>query len=193
MQPDSALLRRIPREHWQYDIELALATFRKLSFYSLIIELSDMAMHGVSMSFLEPWPAPSERESPYVRGKVEDGFPSQNFENQEYIVQVQDARPNKQDFTLDKNGFTWHHDDNLSKDMLKVIRSKDTELVAENYYPLIENLVRNATGATRVIIFDHTYRKRDPALNMRENPNGREQPATVVSRRQHSSILVDTF
>ncbi|KAL1604781.1 hypothetical protein SLS60_004321 [Paraconiothyrium brasiliense] len=138
-----------------------------------------MATHEAQMSFLEPWPAPSEKEPPYVRGKVEDGFPSQNFQNQEYNVKVTDARPNKDSFTLDKNGFTWHHDDNLSTDVLRAIRSKSKELVAEQYYPLVENIIKGATGASRVLIFDHTYRKRDPALNMKENPNGREQPATV--------------
>ncbi|KAF2179239.1 methyltransferase [Zopfia rhizophila CBS 207.26] len=132
------------------------------------------------MSFLEPWPSTAEKEPPYVRGLVEDDYPSTNFKNQEYKVQVIDARPTKDQFTLDKNGFTWHKDTNLTADVLRVIRSKDKELVAEVYYPLVETLIKKATGASKVIIFDHTYRKRDPALNMKENPNGREQPATVV-------------
>jgi hypothetical protein len=140
-----------------------------------------MATYESQMSFLEPWPSTDEKESPYVRGKVEDGYPSQNFKNEEYTVNVTDARPIKDEFTLDKNGFTWHTDTNLTSEALRAIRSKSKELVAEVYYPLVENIIKSATGATRVIIFDHTYRKRDPALNMRENPNGREQPATVVS------------
>lgn len=140
-----------------------------------------MTTYEATMSFLEPWPAPSEKEPPYVRGKVEDGFPSQNFQNLEYRVKITDARPNKHAFTLDRNGFAWQHDETLSTDVLKAIRSKSPHLVAEKYYPLVENIVKGATGADKVIIFDHTYRKRDPALNMKENPNGREQPATVVS------------
>jgi hypothetical protein len=151
--------------------------------------MSDMTTYEAQMSFLEPWAAPSEKESPYVRGKVEDGFPSQNFQNQEYNVRITDARPNMQRFTLDKNGFMWHHDDNLSTDVLRAIRSKSREMVAAKYYPLVENIIKDATSAARVLIFDHTYRKRDPALNMKENPNGREQPATVVSRSTHSGTI----
>jgi hypothetical protein len=140
-----------------------------------------MATYDAQMSFLELWPSVDEKESPYVRGIVEDGYPSQNFKNVEYTVQVTDARPNKGDFNLDKNGFMWHTDTNLSTETLRAIRSKQKELVAEVYYPLVEKIIKNATGATSVIIFDHTYRKRDPTLNMKDNPNGREQPATVVS------------
>jgi len=133
------------------------------------------------MSFLEPWKSSSEAESPYVRGLVEEGYPSTNFKNEDYSVQITDARPKKGSFTLDNNGFAWQDDDPLSTDVLRAIRSKDKSLVSEHYYPIVERLVKKATGASKIIIFDHTYRKRDPSLNLKENPNGKEQPATVVS------------
>lgn len=133
------------------------------------------------MSFLEPWPSTAEKESPYVRGKVEESFPSTNFKNEDHIVRISDARPNKDNFTLDKHGFAWFHDLTLSADVLAAIRSKDKEQVADTYYPLVETLLKGKLNASRVVIFDHTYRKRNPELDMKENPNGREQPATVVS------------
>jgi hypothetical protein len=135
------------------------------------------------MSFLEPWPLPPEKEPPYVRGRVEEGYPSTNFKNEDHIVQVTDARSSKDQFSLDRHGFEWRNDPTLSDDVLKAIRSKDKELVSGAYYPLVEDLLKRSLGVSRVIIFDHTYRKRDPALNMKENPNGREQPATVVSTK----------
>lgn len=141
-----------------------------------------MATVEASMSFLELWPSTEEKESPYLRGIVEDHFPSTNFTNEEHTVQVADARPRKERFTLDEHGFSWRSDINLSVDVLKAIRSKEKARVAEAYYPLVEKLLKDATSATRIIIFDHTYRKRNPALNMKENPNGKEQPATMVSR-----------
>lgn len=154
-----------------------------------------MTTYESQMSFLEAWPSTDEKESPYVRGKVEDGFPSQNFKNEEYTVNITNARPIKDEFRLDKNGFAWHTDTNLTADALRAIRSKSKELVAEVYYPMVENIIKEATGATRIIIFDHTYRKRDPALNMKENPNGREQPATVVSAAGlfNETINIDTL
>jgi hypothetical protein len=132
------------------------------------------------MSFLEPWNLQDKSEAPFVRGKSEDGYPSQNFSNITHTVQVKDARPNLRDFTLDRHGFTWHVGESLSPEILETIRSRDKQRVADDYYPLVEDIIRDVTGADRVVIFDHTYRKRDPALNMKENPNGREQPATVV-------------
>lgn len=140
-----------------------------------------MTTHQASMSFIEPWARKPGSESPFVRGQVEDGYPSQNFENQEYTVHVVDARPNKAAFNLDKHGFAYHDDDELSADVLGAVRSKDKALVARIYYPIVENIIKKATGANHIVIFDHTYRKRNPSMDMKENPNGREQPATTAS------------
>ncbi len=143
--------------------------------------INNMATYECEMSFLEPWPSRDEKEPPYVRGITEDGYPQQNFKNIEHTIQVTDARPNKEAFSLDKNGFAWYTDTSLSPEVLRAIRSKDKDLVAEAYYPIVDSIIQKATGATEIIIFDHTYRKRDPMLDLRANPNGREQPATVVS------------
>jgi hypothetical protein len=134
------------------------------------------------MSFLEPWPPTSEKESPYVRGIAEEEYPSTNFKNEDRIVRFRDARPFKDQFTLDQHGFAWTSSSALSHQVLEIIRSKDKEKVTNVYYPLVHKLLKSKLGASRVIIFDHTYRKRDPSLDMKENPNQREQPATVVSQ-----------
>jgi len=139
-----------------------------------------MTTYEAQMSFLEPWPS-TKTESPYVRGMAEDGYLSQNFQNVEHTVEITDARLNKENFKLDTHGFAWYKDTNLSAPVLEAIRSKDKDSVIDAYYPLVEDLVKRATGATRTIVFDHTYRKRNPELDMKENPNGKEQPATVVS------------
>lgn len=62
-----------------------------------------------TMDYLEPWG--SKTEEPYLRGNVEDSFPRTNFTNQQFPVRVQDARPNKADFTLDSHGFTFCEDE----------------------------------------------------------------------------------
>lgn len=130
------------------------------------------------MSFLEPWGR--KGEEPYVRGKVEEAFPRTNFTNKEYPVRIRDARPNRQSFTLDTHGFAFCDVAPISGSIIEAIRSKDKALVEEKYYPLMVDLIKGTTGAHKVIIFDHTYRRRDATLEPGENPNGREQPATLA-------------
>lgn len=131
------------------------------------------------MSFLEPWA--DKQEPPYIRGKTEELFPRTNFANQEYKVRIRDARPNKASFNLDIHGFSFHDDDLLSEETTEAIRARNKPEVERVYYPQVANLMQHVTGASKVIIFDHTYRKRDASLSPHENPNGREQPATLVS------------
>ncbi|OCL06614.1 methyltransferase [Glonium stellatum] len=143
-----------------------------------------MAIVESQMSYLEPWS--TSGEPPFVRGITDEEYKPTNFNNLEYSVQIADARPQKDEFQLDTHGFAFHGDDTLPEDVLRAIRSKDNNFVADEYYPIVERLITQKTGATRVVIFDHTYRKKDPALNLKENPNGREQPATVVHVDQSS-------
>jgi hypothetical protein len=133
------------------------------------------------LSFLEPWPSAGEQNSPYLRGVVEDGYPATNFKNEDRIVQFKDARSIKDQFTLDQHGFTWMDSAALPGHVLDAIRSKEKGQVTDTYYPLVEKLLKDTLGASRVIIFDHTYRKRDPSVNLKENPYKAGQPATVVS------------
>ncbi|KAI1457518.1 methyltransferase [Annulohypoxylon moriforme] len=137
-----------------------------------------MAILESRMSYLEPWV--NQEEGPYVRGKVEESFPRSNFTNQDYSVLVHDARPTKDDFNLDTHGFAFLEDEPVGDEIVQAIRERNKPVVETQYYPLVENLVKKSTGATKVIIFDHTYRRRDPTLAPNENPNGREQPATLV-------------
>jgi hypothetical protein len=76
--------------------------------------------------------------------------------------------------------------------MLNVLRENDGERIRQKYYPHIETLVKKQTGASHVIIFDHTSCKRRPELGTYENPTGKEQPATMVSKcfiRSHTTVL----
>ena len=132
------------------------------------------------MSFLEPWE--SSKSNPFYRSAPAEGFESTNFKWVDHPVKVTDIRPIKDDFILDKQAFQFCTDpEDLSQELLSALCSNDTSVVKKLYYPRIERLIKDWTGAPRVIIFDHTVRKRDPGMDRKENPNGREQPATVVS------------
>lgn len=148
-----------------------------------------MSIVETRMSYLEPWMG--KDDEPYVRGRVEDSYPRTNFTNQEFPVRVSDARPTRDDFDLDTHGFAFH-DGPINDEVVEAIRGREKDGVKDNYYPMVEELVKKYTGASRVIIFDHTYRKKDPSLAPTENPNGREQPATLV-RNSITCLLVGFY
>lgn len=137
-----------------------------------------MAAVESRMSFLQPWSA--DKGNPYVRGAPTDGFDSLNYSNLEYPVKIIDTRPNSSEYDINIHGFAYVEDSSITEETLETLRANDKERVAEEYYPQVERLVKEKTGATKVVIFDHTLRRRDPTLNPKDNPNGREQPAGLV-------------
>ncbi|KAI0402333.1 S-adenosyl-L-methionine-dependent methyltransferase [Xylaria palmicola] len=129
------------------------------------------------MRFLEPWDG--TKGNPYVRRNPPPGFDHTNFEWRSYSVKFRDARPNKDQFTLDTHGFAYF-DDDIPQIVIDTLRGNDPVAVRMLYYPYVAKLVQRITGAPRVIIFDHTLRKRRPELDKTENDDGKEQPATIV-------------
>ncbi|KAF1998236.1 methyltransferase [Amniculicola lignicola CBS 123094] len=129
------------------------------------------------MRFLEPWD-PS-RGNPYIRISPDEGYDRMNFKWEDYKVHIHDARSMKDHFMLDTHGFAYY-DDQISPELVGLLRQNEKDTVRELYYPQVENLVKRATGATRVIIFDHTQRKRRLELDNQSNDDGKEQPATMV-------------
>ncbi|KAI0419766.1 methyltransferase [Xylaria grammica] len=133
-----------------------------------------------TMTFMEPWDRKT-RGTPFYRSAPSPGFDTINFKWVDDAVTISNARPLRDQFTLDHNGFAYMDDaDGLDDEILEAIRECDKETVKAIYYPRIQELVKRATSAKRVIIFDHTLRKRIPALDKRDNADGKEQPATTV-------------
>lgn len=132
------------------------------------------------MSFLEPWDV--SRGEPFFRSAPDKGFESTNLKWVDHSVTITDARPDISAFDLDREGFAFYKDqEGLGSELLDALRSNDKEIIRQLYFPRIEQLVRRETGASRVITFDSTVRKRNPKMDQKENPNGQEQPATVAS------------
>lgn len=129
------------------------------------------------MRFLEPWDA--TRGNPFIRINPAPGYERMNFKWQDYPVKIQDARATKESFTLDANGFAYF-DDDISQDVIDALRGNDKGIVKELYYPHVEKFVKKLTNAPRIIIFDHTLRKRRLDLSKTQNDDGKEQPATMV-------------
>ncbi|KAL1862048.1 hypothetical protein Plec18170_000872 [Paecilomyces lecythidis] len=68
-------------------------------------------------------------------------------------VTVTDISGHELDYTLDKNGFQIYYHESKEKEFL------DDEKIKSEYYPETEQLLKDATGASRVFIFDHTIRR----------------------------------
>jgi len=68
------------------------------------------------------------------------------------IVPIVDGRPRAPHFSFDRQGFELRRYPTAVTDFL------DDELVRSTYYPEVARLVRQATGASQVVIFDHTVR-----------------------------------
>jgi hypothetical protein len=82
------------------------------------------------------------------------GVARSNLVNEVHQVAIHDARPVAGQLSLDANGFALVQHASAVRDFL------DDEEVRRVYYPEVERLVRAATGADRVHVFDHTTRRR---------------------------------
>ena len=82
------------------------------------------------------------------------GQPRTTVVNEPHEVQVTDARPILADVSLDREGF------GLIRQRSAVRNFYDDGEIERVYYPEAVQLLKEATGADRVHIFDHTVRRR---------------------------------
>jgi hypothetical protein len=70
-------------------------------------------------------------------------------------VVIRNARVNEDRFVLDRDGFRFVRHDTKVRDFF------DEEEIRRVYYPEMEALVKAESGASRVVVFDHTLRTAD--------------------------------
>src|SRR4029077_10202491 len=70
-------------------------------------------------------------------------------------VEIRNGRREAADFTLDRNGFRF------VPHATKVTNFFDEAELRATYYPEMEALVKAQSGASRVVVFDHTLRTAD--------------------------------
>lgn len=100
------------------------------------------------------------------------GVPWSNVANEAHRVAIHDARPIADKISLDATGFALVEHASAVRDFL------DDEEVRRVYYPEVERLVKEATGADRVFVFDHTTRRRVPGSQ--DRGGGPRQPVQRV-------------
>jgi hypothetical protein len=86
-------------------------------------------------------------------------------------VQIHNARSVRGELSLDRQGFTLVYQISAVRDFY------DPEEVRNVYYPEVEQLLKDATGAEKVVIFDHQVRNIE--LARRNEKNAREYGKAV--------------
>ncbi len=80
------------------------------------------------------------------------GTPQRTGRNVEHQVPIRDARPMIGQLSLDREGFVLLHHPTAVTDFY------DEEQIKRVYYPECERVMKEATGAVRVVAFDHIVR-----------------------------------
>ena len=80
------------------------------------------------------------------------GVPVRTGASEEHLVAIRDARPLIGQLSLDKEGFVLLHHQSAVKNFY------DDYEIKSVYYPECERVMKEATGAARVVAFDHIVR-----------------------------------
>ncbi len=102
-----------------------------------------------------------------------DGVPRTNIVTEPHTIPIYDMRPLADGLTLDQQGFA------LVDAPTAVADFYDETQLTGACYREAEGLVNQATGASRVVVFDHTIRRRTPGVEDR-TPGIPRQPVTRI-------------
>ena len=101
------------------------------------------------------------------------GEPRSNLAPEPHQMRIHSLRPIADDLGLDIQGFALKEQRSAVQDFW------DDDEVRRVYYPEAERFLKDATGASRIFIFDHLQRRRVPGQEDRSR-SGPRQPATRV-------------
>ncbi|KAK6840738.1 hypothetical protein PG995_015948 [Apiospora arundinis] len=87
-----------------------------------------------------------------------------------HLVRITDVSGRESSFTLDGNGFQFVKNTAEEKDFA------DEDHIKSVYYPEVEALLKDVTGASKVFIFDHTIRR-----EVADSRTGASQPSSTTA------------
>lgn len=118
----------------------------------------------------------------YINYDPSNPQPRTNFEAVEHKMDIENIRGKEDQFTLDNAGFQFFRRPAKHQSF-----TNDDE-IREEYYPESIELIKEVTGASRVVLFDHTVRRRRPG-ETEDTPDKRQPVARVhVDQTRASSI-----
>jgi hypothetical protein len=131
--------------------------------------VSDLAHVDATLNYLAPM---ADRPRNYTFDPP-PGVPRSNSSAEPHVVPVHDARAIAADISLDREGFAVLNYRSAVQDFW------DEDELRRVYYPESQRVIAEATGASKVFIFDHTLRRRVCGVDDRA-PGTPRQPATRV-------------
>ncbi len=117
--------------------------------------------------------APMAERPRYYAYEPEPGEPRSNLTPEPHQMHIHSLRPIADDLGLDVQGFALLEQRSAVRDFW------DDDEVRRVYYPEAERFLIEATGASRIFIFDHLQRRRVSGQQDRSR-SGPRQPATRV-------------
>jgi hypothetical protein len=136
-------------------------------------------------------------QKPYIETEALTGDrePHYHAEMEEREVEIHDGRPLAGKLALERNGFL------LRRHQTQVREFYDNDAVVRRYYPEVEALLNEITGASRVVVFDHTRRTdadtrqgiRGPARRVHNDYTEKSAPERVrdVLGEEQAAALAD--
>jgi hypothetical protein len=101
------------------------------------------------------------------------GVPRTNIVNESHVLPIYNMRPVAAQISLDEEGFALIEAPTALDDFY------DEEKLRRIYYPESQRIIAKATGGSRVVIFDHTIRRREWGVEDR-TPGTPRQPVTRI-------------
>lgn len=121
-----------------------------------------------ALTFIVPQDTKPSFNSSALTGNQPELF----FQIEDLPVTIHDMRPLSDALSIDRQGFE------LRRHVTTVADLYDDDQISDVYNAEVEALLKAATGADRVVIFDHTRRSDSPAGA--DNPDGLRGPAARV-------------
>ena len=117
--------------------------------------------------------APMAERPRYYAYEPQPGEPHSNLTPEPHQMHIHSLRPIADELGLDVQGFALRQQKSVVHDFW------DDDEVRRVYYPEAERFLKEATGASRIYIFDHLQRRRVAGQQDRSR-SGPRQPATRV-------------
>jgi hypothetical protein len=126
---------------------------------------------GTGVEAILNYIAASDERPVYYAYEPPPGTPRTTGKFFAHVVSIRNAREIDKDLSLDRQGFQ------LVRQQTSVVDFYDRDEVRRVYYPEVESLLKAATGAEKVVIFDHQVRNIE--LAQRGEKNAREYGKAV--------------
>jgi len=117
-------------------------------------------------------PADGSKAYNDIEVNIATGERNKNYTQESYEVEIENLRGKEDSVTLDSAGFQF-----FKAPAKHTSFSSDAEIEAE-YYPESIELLKKLTGASRVVLFDHTIRRHRPG-EIDDGPQKRQPVAGV--------------